>query len=114
MDERYTKQGFSYIGVLNDHKDSDLTNRLESYVAVHFLPHKSVTVNYVDQDGKKLADSVKLKSSCLFIIICSFTPICINIMNYLITILRHSRSFNFMLIQMVNGRVNKRVLTAII
>lgn len=52
MDERYTKQGFSYIGVLNDHKDSDLTNRLESYVAVHFLPHKSVTVNYVDQDGK--------------------------------------------------------------
>ncbi len=60
MDERYTKQGFSYIGVLNDHKDSDLTNRLESYVAVHFLPHKSVTVNYVDQDGKKLADSVKL------------------------------------------------------
>ncbi|GAA2860399.1 mucin-binding protein [Lactobacillus intestinalis] len=60
MDERYTKQGFSYIGVLNDHKDSDLTNRLESYVAVHFLPHKSVTVNYVDQDGKKLADSVEL------------------------------------------------------
>ncbi|WP_305066907.1 mucin-binding protein [Lactobacillus intestinalis] len=60
MDERYTKQGFSYIGVLNNHKDSDLTNRLESYVGVHFLPHKSVTVNYVDQDGKKLADSVEL------------------------------------------------------
>lgn len=58
MEDRYTKQGFSYIGVLNNHDDSDPTNRLELYISVHFLQHKNVTVNYVDQNGNKLADSV--------------------------------------------------------
>ncbi|MCT3624649.1 YSIRK-type signal peptide-containing protein, partial [Lactobacillus acidophilus] len=60
MQDRYTKQGFSYIGVKNDHKDSDKTNRLESYIAVHFLPHKAVNVNYVDENGNKLSDAVVL------------------------------------------------------
>lgn len=60
MKEQYTKQGFSFLGVTNDHKDSDPVNRLESKGTVHFLKHQPVTVNYVDEDGHKLADSVVL------------------------------------------------------
>ena len=60
MQDRYTKQGFSFVGIVNDHKDSDPTNRLESYVSVQFLPHQNVTVNYVDENGNKLSDSTIL------------------------------------------------------
>ena len=60
MNDRYTKQGFSFIGVINNHKDSDKTNRLETMVHVQFLQNKPVTVNYVDEEGNKLADSVTI------------------------------------------------------
>ncbi len=60
MEDRYTKQGYTFLGILNDHKNTDKMNRMEIATAVHFLPNKYVTVNYVDEDGNKLDESVVL------------------------------------------------------
>ncbi|MGQ5708660.1 mucin-binding protein [Lactobacillus sp. PSON] len=60
MEDRYTKQGYTFLGILNDHKNTDKMNRMEIASAVHFLPNKYVTVKYVDENGNELDKSVVL------------------------------------------------------
>lgn len=57
--DRYTKQGFSWVDMLNDHHDSDKSNRLEGEIKGGFYEHQPVIVSYVDSKGNKLsADDV--------------------------------------------------------
>ncbi|QNQ81424.1 mucin-binding protein [Lactobacillus sp. PV034] len=55
MINRYEKQGYTYVGTFNYHKNSDYYNFNEGGVAVNLIPNQPVTVYYEDKNGNQLA-----------------------------------------------------------
>lgn len=55
--DHYRKQGFSYIGTTNKLYNDDYYNNYADGTYIYLVPNKPVLVNYVDEDGNKLADS---------------------------------------------------------
>ena len=56
MIDRYQKQGYSYVGTFNYHKNSDYFNFNEAGISVDLIPNKPVTAYYVDENGNQIAD----------------------------------------------------------
>ena len=55
--DRYKKQGFSYIGTTNKIFNDDYYNYYATWTKIYLIPNQAVQVNYVDEQGNKLADS---------------------------------------------------------
>ena len=49
--DKYTKQGYTYVGTGNWHANDDYYNWNETSTNVNLVPNKNVTVRYVDQAG---------------------------------------------------------------
>lgn len=60
MIDRYQKQGYSYVGTFNYHKNSDYFNFNEAGISVDLIPNKPVKVHYVDENNKELQPSIEV------------------------------------------------------
>ena len=59
----YKKQGFSYIGATNKIFNDDYYNYCATWTKIYLIPNQAVQVNYVDEQGNKLADSDTLATN---------------------------------------------------
>ncbi|MBB1069397.1 MucBP domain-containing protein [Limosilactobacillus sp. RRLNB_1_1] len=54
---KYNNQGYTYMGTINYHKNTDYYNWNEAQTSINLIPNKPVTVKFVDEQGNQLADS---------------------------------------------------------
>lgn len=59
----YKKQGFSYIGTTNKIFNDDYYNYYATWTKIYLISNQAVQVNYVDEQGNKLADSDTLATN---------------------------------------------------
>ena len=52
---KYKNQGYTYVGTFNYHQNDDYYNWNEASTALNLVPNKPVTVQFIDEQGNKLA-----------------------------------------------------------